>query len=192
MGATWSDEQVRQIIALVRTDGFVTVVSDGNAAGIRWGLGLVPELAIHRRVSWVKLGEGKRPTDYPPEGIRGLLPRPTPPIKAPTGEKSGAATRHRLLIKEVGTREAIVELANLFPTLRAFKLDAKSWDANQLDSMSGKLSSAELFSVQFILRVWNQYQKWQCGNFDIVQAMDSWDSAHREAFLSWASDPWWA
>ena len=32
---------------------------------------------------------------------------------------------------------------------------------------------------------------WNCAPFDVVNAMGTWDAAHRAAFVAWASDPWW-
>ncbi len=33
--------------------------------------------------------------------------------------------------------------------------------------------------------------QWRCGIFDIVDALGTWDHAHRSAFVAWAREPWW-
>ncbi len=32
---------------------------------------------------------------------------------------------------------------------------------------------------------------WRSGPFDVVDALGTWDGAHRAAFAAWAQDPWW-
>lgn len=32
---------------------------------------------------------------------------------------------------------------------------------------------------------------WRSGPFDVVDALGTWDGAHRAAFVAWAQRPWW-
>jgi hypothetical protein len=32
---------------------------------------------------------------------------------------------------------------------------------------------------------------WRCGPFDAVDAMSTWDTTHRAAFVAWCREPWW-
>ena len=42
-----------------------------------------------------------------------------------------------------------------------------------------------------MLAVWNPDVEWQCGRFDLMEALCCWDDRHRAAFLMWAAEPWW-
>jgi hypothetical protein len=41
------------------------------------------------------------------------------------------------------------------------------------------------------LSVWDPQQAWELERFDVMEALRVWDEDHREAFLAWASNPWW-
>ena len=52
----------------------------------------------------------------------------------------------------------------------------------------------------FILSIQNRYFDWSSnhglerhgsGQFNASGAMSNWDASMREAFIAWASDPWW-
>ena len=68
------------------------------------------------------------------------------------------------------------------------------WNAVALDhwATEGRLSHGERCSVQFLLSVWDPNFAWKSGAFNIMEALRVWDVAHRQAFLGWAADPWWA
>jgi hypothetical protein len=51
---------------------------------------------------------------------------------------------------------------------------------------------ADRSSAQFILSVWDNEYRWECGRFDIVFAMKYWRKAELAAFFAWAIEPWWA
>jgi hypothetical protein len=84
----------------------------------------------------------------------------------------------------------IVRLAESFPCLGRF--DLWPWDPVSLSRRCEGASHGEKVTIQFILTVWNQYESWGCGRFDVMEALAVWDPDHRAAFLKWATDPWWA
>ena len=88
----------------------------------------------------------------------------------------------------------ILELANGFKCLRrAPGIHGGLWDAMALDDWaSSGASSGEKHSVRFVLGVWDPSHKWQSGNFNIFDAIEVWDETHREPFLKWAREPWFA
>ena len=88
----------------------------------------------------------------------------------------------------------ILELAISFRCLRrAAGVRDGLWDALALDAWAaGGASSGEKHSARFALGVWNPYEEWGCGKFDIFAAIDIWNHDDREAFLKWAMDPWFA
>ena len=99
------------------------------------------------------------------------------------------------MAEQVPEREIrILKLANSFPCLRgAPGVGSGLWDALKLDAWAaGGASSGEKHSSRFVLGVWNSGSEWDCGKFDIFHAIDIWDCEHREAFLKWAIDPWFA
>lgn len=49
----------------------------------------------------------------------------------------------------------------------------------------------EQLAIQFLLNVWNPRHPWSCRKFDVLEAVATWDDRNREAFVSWARDPFW-
>jgi DNA primase len=74
MGASVSENQARIITELVPEDGRIWVMPDGDHAGERMAESAVKLLAPHRFVRWVKLDDGKQPTDVSPDELHQLLP----------------------------------------------------------------------------------------------------------------------
>jgi DNA primase len=74
MGASVSEKQAGLIAELVPEDGRIWLFPDGDPAGERLAESAMKLLAPHRFVRWVKLGEGKQPTDVSPEELHTLLP----------------------------------------------------------------------------------------------------------------------
>ncbi len=66
MGSECSDEQADLIKAAVTPSGRLWIVPDGDKAGERLANQLLALLSPHRFVRWIKLGEGRQPTDLPP------------------------------------------------------------------------------------------------------------------------------
>lgn len=89
--------------------------------------------------------------------------------------------------------ENLIRLARSFPNLE--DADGLSpFDAEALDRWATGPSPGHgaLYAAQFVLSVYNLSAPWQCGTFNVVRAMATWDRSHREAFLAWARDPWCA
>lgn len=90
-------------------------------------------------------------------------------------------------------------LVQSFPSLRKAVYYSKQGDRFEFDArrLNHWMRTFEghhagsLMAGRFILQVWNPRTKWTAGRFNVVEAMQRWDYAHRDAFLAWAKDPWW-
>lgn len=86
-----------------------------------------------------------------------------------------------------------IELARSLPCLnRLASINRGLWNPNELDAWAIKASSGEKHAARFVLTVWNQYEQWQCGAFNVFDAVVAWDDVHRGAFVAWVRDPWFA
>lgn len=74
MGADCSERQAELIVALVKPAGRVWLAPDGDAAGERHAQTLLARIAPHRFTRWVKLGDGKQPTDLSGEQLKSYFP----------------------------------------------------------------------------------------------------------------------
>lgn len=63
MGTECSEEQAALVISLVKPGGHVWAIPDGDHAGERLGASLLRQIAQHRFVRWLKLADGRQPTD---------------------------------------------------------------------------------------------------------------------------------
>lgn len=71
------------------------------------------------------------------------------------------------------------------------KAGFRPWDAVEVDGLRG-LSSGEHHAVCFLLGVRDPHNReWNHPRFDAIEAIGSWDQPQIDAFLSWASDPFW-
>lgn len=70
MGADCSDEQAKLIVSLVKPDGQVWAMTDGDPAGERCAASILTRVAQHRLTRWVKLDEGKQPTDLSEQELK--------------------------------------------------------------------------------------------------------------------------
>lgn len=70
MGADCSDKQAELIVSLVKSDGQVWALTDGDPAGERCAANILTRVAPHRLVRWVKLDEGKQPTDLSKQELK--------------------------------------------------------------------------------------------------------------------------
>ena len=88
-----------------------------------------------------------------------------------------------------GTEAArITHLAQQFHAIA--DLDAvKHWNPDALDQWAKTASHGEKLAVQFVLSVWNQWEAWECGRFDVIEAYGVWDDKHWAAFQGWADKP---
>ena len=69
MGADCSERQAELIVSLVKPNGKVWIAPDGDAAGLRHAQTLLTLLSPHRAIRWLKLDDGKQPTDLSGEQL---------------------------------------------------------------------------------------------------------------------------
>jgi DNA primase len=74
MGATVSQMQASLITGLVPEDGRIWLFPDGDQTGVCMAESALKLLSPHRFVRWVKLDNGKQPTDAGPSELQKLLP----------------------------------------------------------------------------------------------------------------------
>ncbi len=70
MGADCSERQAELIVSLIKPDGRVWIAPDGDAAGERHAQTLLLRISPHRLVRWVKMADGKQPTDLSREHLK--------------------------------------------------------------------------------------------------------------------------
>jgi hypothetical protein len=88
-------------------------------------------------------------------------------------------------------RERMTELARSFPTLRTAP-GVDPWEPTELNRWAvGPRSPGERLAARFALNLWNQSAGWECGPFEVFEALARWDAEHCRAFARWAEDPWW-
>ena len=99
--------------------------------------------------------------------------------------------RDELTKEERALRARMTAFALTFHSMR-YALGVEPWDAVELDTWAnGPRSHGERVAAQFLLAVWDPSTDWQCGRFDLMEALRIWDESHHKAFLAWARDPWW-
>lgn len=92
----------------------------------------------------------------------------------------------------------IQRLAMRFPSLERAAVKTVPgilpWNAKELDAWAASAipSDGERYAAQFVLSIWDNAGNWQCGKFDVVDALRIWDPMHCAVFIEWANDPWWA
>lgn len=82
----------------------------------------------------------------------------------------------------------ITELAQSFPSLNGVAA-VTNWDADALDKWACSASHGERLAIQFVLCVWNQWEEWDCGRFDVIEAYGVWDTEHWAVFHVWSAAP---
>lgn len=97
--------------------------------------------------------------------------------------------------------ESIVLLARAFHQLDRDADGLNPWDVERLYrwARSSAATPAARHAVRFVISVWNDValssldaeERTPLGPFNAVEAMASWDHAHRAAFETWVGDPWW-
>jgi DNA primase len=70
MGADCSEKQAEIIVSLVKPNGRVWIVPDGDKAGERHAQMLLTLISPHRFMRWVKMADGKQPTDLSAEQLK--------------------------------------------------------------------------------------------------------------------------
>lgn len=80
----------------------------------------------------------------------------------------------------------MLALAQTFPSHRRLA----SWDAKAVDHRATHgASDGEKVTARFLLSVWNQWEAWKIGRFDLFEALQVWDPMHLAAFRAWMADP---
>jgi len=72
MGSSCSDEQGKLIVDLVKPDGKVWLMPDGNEAGRLCALSTLERISPHRFVRWIRISADRQPTDCPADEIARL------------------------------------------------------------------------------------------------------------------------
>jgi DNA primase len=75
MGADCSEKQAELIVSLVKPDGRVWIVSDGDKAGERFAHSVLFQVAPHRLTRWIKLESDRQPTDLTAEDLKKCFTR---------------------------------------------------------------------------------------------------------------------
>lgn len=70
MGSDCSEKQAELIVSLVKSGGHAWMLTDGDPAGDRHAHSHFVKVALHRFVRWVKLDEGRQPTDLSAEQLK--------------------------------------------------------------------------------------------------------------------------
>ena len=70
MGADCSEKQSELIVSLVKPSGMVWITPDGDAAGLRHAQTLLMLISPHRAMRWLKMADGKQPTDLSVEQLK--------------------------------------------------------------------------------------------------------------------------
>ncbi len=70
MGSDCSEKQAELIVSLIKPDGHAWMLTDGDPAGDRHAHSHFVKVSPHRFVRWVKLDDGKQPTDLSAEQLK--------------------------------------------------------------------------------------------------------------------------
>lgn len=87
----------------------------------------------------------------------------------------------------------LLDLVRSFPSLKTCDWHAVTEPPTDFDIIlylkhtTKNASSGQMAAAAFCLNVWDSTEH----KFDLAKAMVVWDSAHRAAFVRWASDPFW-
>jgi DNA primase len=73
MGNSCSPEQAKLIVDLVKPDGRVWFMSDGDEAGILCAKSILEHVSQHRFIRWIRLDDGVQPTGLSPEQLDEVL-----------------------------------------------------------------------------------------------------------------------
>lgn len=98
--------------------------------------------------------------------------------------------------------EAMSMLARSFPSFEATSVEGAArigidpWDVDRLAAYakSGAPGGGATRLCLFLLSVWggkSDLSIFGLRDFDLQDALQTWDAQHREAFLAWVREPWW-
>lgn len=88
----------------------------------------------------------------------------------------------------------IIRLLNRFPSWFYYNGGAPRgeihWDVDTFMSLMPHKSAGERHVALFIANVWNPVYAAEKGwHFNAIEAVTTWDAAHRQAFISWCHNP---
>ncbi len=81
-------------------------------------------------------------------------------------------------------------LCQSFPSLRGME-GVSPWRPEVLARRVGTMSHGEQCAAQFVLYVWGGGEYPRIRKFDLFEAMQVWDRAHKEAAAAWIAAPFW-
>ena len=105
------------------------------------------------------------------------------------GEIGSEIQNYMEIIKNMKQSDnAFLGLGVKFPAL----VDAPGvapWNPNQLDIWAAESAddANAVHAARFLLNLWMPAREWQCGRFDMNEAIQNWDRTHRRIFLDWAA-----
>jgi DNA primase len=73
MGSSCSEKQAELIVDIVKPDGRVWVMPDGNEAGDSCAMSVIEQVAPYRFIRWVRLGKDRQPTDLPADELPAMF-----------------------------------------------------------------------------------------------------------------------
>jgi hypothetical protein len=82
-------------------------------------------------------------------------------------------------------------LAAQFPSLKKAP-GVSPWHPDALNAWAATLAhpgDQARWAARLLLNLWDPSRGWNAGWFDVDQAVSDWDEAHRQAFRTWATDP---
>jgi DNA primase len=88
MGSSCSEQQLDLIVNASAPDGTVWIITDNDDAGVQCGGDLVELLDGMRKCEWLRISNGRQPTDYALKELRRLIPF--------AADKSGAVFKRRV------------------------------------------------------------------------------------------------
>lgn len=88
------------------------------------------------------------------------------------------------------------ELAATFPTVAAALKREKLQTIDDLNVARLTASHGEELAIVLLLNVYSTVgpddpHEWDWPVFNLMDAISTWDAAHRKAFAAWALEPWW-
>lgn len=181
MGSSLSDEQTNIIGGIVGDRGHVTVLTDGDAPGMRCHDEIRAKLSRGIKIHRPTLNIGAQPTDFTKDELESIIRNSEHDEDLHHDRKSRAKTKNEL----------ISNLISQFPCLANLGITAQNWNPEEFDKRSLKFSSGERAAAQFVLGVWNPRTKWEAGRFDVIEAAARLDGKHLEIINTWLKHPWW-
>ena len=88
--------------------------------------------------------------------------------------------------------DEMLRFARQFPCAESLLSHLTTWNPSEVEKIAlGGVSEAERHVLNLLLHIWNPRQHWQCGPFDAIAAIQTWDWEHQHIFAAWVKNPWW-